>query len=81
VHQQHRLVVQHDTRGVLDQHAAARPREAPADQEITVTVHQRAGGTALAQRAQRIDHAAMGRGVVIVPDPGVEQVAEDEQSL
>jgi hypothetical protein len=59
--------------------AAGGARKAAADQEVAIAVHQRAGGAAVGQGAQGVDDGAVGWGVVVVADPGVEQVAEDEQ--
>ena len=63
---------------VVAEQASARQRAEPlAQQEVAVAVHQRAGDARVRQPSQRGDDRRETRIVVVVADPGLEQVAED----
>jgi len=77
VRQQHALVIELRDHGVRQELAAAALAEPAAEQEVTVAVQREAGNAARGERAQRAAHALVAGILIIVPDPRLEQVAED----
>ena len=77
--EQDRLAEERDALVVAEQARARQRAEPLAQQEVAVAVHERAGDARVRQPAQRGDDRLEARIVVVVADPGLEQVAEDVQ--
>jgi hypothetical protein len=81
VHEQGRGAVQVDAGRVAQQGASGLAGEGAPDQEVAIAVHQQAGGPGGGQGAQLGAHGGPRRAIVVVADPGIEQVSQDVEPL
>jgi len=81
VREQRALAVQIDHHGVNEQSRAAALLEALLEQEVAITVHDEARHAAHAQRAQRVADLLPMCILIIVSDPGLEQIPEDVECI
>jgi hypothetical protein len=80
VHQQHSLTEDIYHRAVVDESGARLGTKATAEQEISVAVHYVALHAAARQLAQACDDGAFVWVRVVIADPRLEQIPENEQA-
>jgi len=79
--EQRALTVQINHHGVNQQSCAAALREALLEQKVAIAVHDVTRHAARGERAQRVEDLLPLRVLIIVSDPGFEQIPEDVERI
>src|SRR5690242_8632682 len=79
--QQHALTIELRDHRVGKYAAAAARAETRPEQEVTIAVEREAGDAARAELTQRAAHPLVAGFLVVVPDPCLEEIAEDIERL